>query len=645
MALKKNTNPAPVQLHPELQEILLRNGLQASIAMEADRPVLLVHGHDSPVISYDLTQDQIKKLTDWGGNHANKTAYNTLTSIISEDFYMPKDFVHARNANGRVAMGLHGYRIGVGEYGRTAPMTTRETIAAGIPMAPGPYEGTDRPVGLAGRLLGWLGWTPRQQAGFHLRRVDGALHRGGGPIEPERPDGRMKPGELQSGGYGFYYKGEKQQKPEQVVETDPLKDLKAILMKDKADDRPIEAKPYNRLITSPVYFSYDKLDECLKSHGITIDTEQKTLTVKPKSLNFGMQYDLSKEEIKSLTSNSLKEHPMQERLDIINRLTEADFENPLTMDILNSKEVVDLQMKEVTLEKVVNENPGLLEENTFERSNDNGVAYENISLNEGETRIEKEGLTIPIITEKEGWHWEQDIRGGRDVILRDVTAYETENGHYLRAVVNGEERTVELTPEEFREIHYRNDEVRLDIVEQKLDGIALKRGDYNGEHVTSAITHGAMLGMINEDKGWYRDGKDGREVEVGRIGVEKTPDGKYIMAGEIDGERVAKEISKKEYDKYLILDDYHRMKMFGKKFDEVDVKSNTSVGIKITAAIAAGMTVLTDLTQSPSAAVPPPCYGRGLAYYKPGVDFASDVAMRNFEAAINTEEIHNSQRR
>ena len=33
-----------------------------------------------------------------------------LTSIIGKDFYMPKNFVHARNANGRVAMGLHGYR-------------------------------------------------------------------------------------------------------------------------------------------------------------------------------------------------------------------------------------------------------------------------------------------------------------------------------------------------------------------------------------------------------------------------------------------------------------------------------------------------------------------------------------------------------
>ena len=56
-------------------------------------------------------------LTDWGTNTANKKAYNILTSIIGKDFYMPKNFVHARNANGRVAMGLHGYRIGIGEYG------------------------------------------------------------------------------------------------------------------------------------------------------------------------------------------------------------------------------------------------------------------------------------------------------------------------------------------------------------------------------------------------------------------------------------------------------------------------------------------------------------------------------------------------
>ena len=113
---------------------------------------------------------------------------------------MPRNFVHARNANGRVAMGLHGYRIGVGEYGRI-PLDRR-----GIHPFIDPFHGR------------FLGWTPRQQDGFHMRRVGGAMFMQGAPIVPERPDGRMKPGELQNGGYGFYYKGEQQkaQMPENV---------------------------------------------------------------------------------------------------------------------------------------------------------------------------------------------------------------------------------------------------------------------------------------------------------------------------------------------------------------------------------------------------------------------------------------------
>ena len=123
-------------------------------------------------------------LTDWGTNSANKKAYNVFTSIVGNDFYLPKNFVHARNANGRVVMGLHGYRIGCDEYGR---------------------------VGRLGMPPPFLGWTPRQQGGFHLRRVGGQLFYPQAPYVAERPDGRMKPGELQSGGYGFYYKGSQQQ--------------------------------------------------------------------------------------------------------------------------------------------------------------------------------------------------------------------------------------------------------------------------------------------------------------------------------------------------------------------------------------------------------------------------------------------------
>ena len=39
----------------------------------------------------------------------------------------------------------------------------------------------------------FLGWTPRNQEGFHMRRVGGAMFLQGAPMVPERPDGRIKP--------------------------------------------------------------------------------------------------------------------------------------------------------------------------------------------------------------------------------------------------------------------------------------------------------------------------------------------------------------------------------------------------------------------------------------------------------------------
>ena len=186
MTIRTNTNPRQMDLQPEMRNLLMRNGLQAHVAFDGGGYRLIVQGHDSPLLVYPITERQMLALTDWGTNTANKKAYNILTSIIGKDFYMPKNFVHARNANGRVAMGLHGYRIGIGEYGH---------------------------MGRLGMPPPFLGWTPREQWGFHLRRVGGQLFFPGPSIVPERPDGRMKPGELQSGGYGFYYKGGQQEQP------------------------------------------------------------------------------------------------------------------------------------------------------------------------------------------------------------------------------------------------------------------------------------------------------------------------------------------------------------------------------------------------------------------------------------------------
>lgn len=116
MSIRKNTNPRPLDLPPEMQDLLMRNGMRGYLSGSSEGFALIVQGHDSPLLTYPISEKQLRALTDWGTNSANKRCYNTFASIVAADFDLPKDFVHARNANGRVAMGLHGYRIGTGEY-------------------------------------------------------------------------------------------------------------------------------------------------------------------------------------------------------------------------------------------------------------------------------------------------------------------------------------------------------------------------------------------------------------------------------------------------------------------------------------------------------------------------------------------------
>lgn len=57
---------------------------------------------------------------------------------------------------------------------------------------------------------------------------------------------------------------------------------------------------------------------------------------------------------------------------------------------------------------------------------------------------------------------------------------------------------------------------------------------------------------------WYREERHGREVEVGEIAVHPSPiEGKYKMTAVIDGQVISHEISQKDYDKFLAVDDYH----------------------------------------------------------------------------------------
>ena len=452
MSIRSNALPVGRDLAPELQVILRKNGMQAHIIRQGEGYQLAVQGHDSPLLTYAITAQQHRALVDWGANSANKQAYNTVAELVKNDFYMPRDFVHARNANGRVAMGLHGYRIGVGEYGRL-PWNKRHAH-----MMMDPYHGR------------FLGWTPRCQEGFHMRRVGGAMFMQGAPIVPERPDGRMKPGELQNGGYGFYYKGGQQNMVQQPSQ-DVLADLQSVITPVVVRPRPKEpAKPYNELVTSDVYFTNEKWQECLSSHGIVIDAEKKTLTIQSTATQQDFVYDLSDEELSKLTDNSLKSTPMQDRLDVMNHVISSDFQEQITKDMLNSKEQIAISLK----------------------------------------------------------------------------------------------------PEVEASMRQRMEEDQPLVVSDPLN---------ERQHVAPTLdpNQGYTDGQtVDESKGWYREGKHGREVEVGDIWVEKAPvqpkEGDkpkkddeqkftYKMSAVINGEVITHEISKKQYDKFLAVDDYQRQRM------------------------------------------------------------------------------------
>lgn len=548
MSIRSYSRPGGYDLSPELQDILRRNGMQGHVILQGDAYQLAVQGHDSPLLTYKITPDQLRALTDWGTNSANCKAYNTFTALVEKDFYMPRNFVHARNANGRVAMGLHGYRIGVGEYGRM-PMR--------MPLPPGVHRD------FRGHHHGFLGWTPRHQDGFHMRRVGGALFMQGAPIVPEHPDGRMKPGELQSGGYGFYYKGQQAVTPQPT--KDVLQDLQVSLPEPEVQVRPRPqepAKPYQEVITSNVYFTNEKWQDVLASHGIVIDAAAKTMTIQSASTEHDFQYDLTEDEVKKLTANAVKDVSVQARLDLINNVIRDDFQDKVTMDMLNSKELIGIRLKPEVEQQL------------------------NAALQQSQTMVVDQELLV--------------------------------------------------TPEQ------------------------------QPQDKTVGRVDGNTLYDLNENKGWFREGKHGREVMVDDIRVEPVRNGrgepvkderrevKYRMTAVINGEAISHEITQKQYDKFMAIDDYHRMKLFSHIFPEVDMKTLPGHGVNIGAAILAGLAVTTDMAHGVGHLVhevqgifhqPAPEFyeerhggPRGHVYFKPGVNSPQEIAARAFDAGVNAAE-------
>lgn len=341
----------------------------------------------------------------------------------------------------------------------------------------------------------------------------------------------------------------------QQPSQDVLADLQSVITPVVVRPRPQEpAKPYKELITSNVYFSNDKWQECLSSHGIIVDAANKTLTIQSTAAKQDFVYDLTEDEVKKLTNNSIKQVPVQNRIDIINNAIRNDFQDKLTMDMLNSKEQISLKLRpEIEAE-----------------------------LNNRQQMVIDQSLPA-----------------------------------------NGDQITIE--PE-----------------------------DRSVAHVD-----GNSLYEQNESKGWFREGKHGREVQVDDIKVEpvrneqgeiqkdEKGNAKFRMTAVINGESISHEITQKQYDKFMAIDDYHRMKLFSHIFKEVDMKTipgeGKNIGAQIGGALLAGLAVMSELGRDrPAPAVfvehhHDHAHGPHV-YFKGSVDSPQDLASRAFDAGLNAGE-------
>lgn len=549
MSIQSASMPYTGRVSRELADLLHRNGMRAQLGVEGDNYVLFVQGHDSPPIKYRITEQQMRALSEGGTNFSNKRAYNTFNSIVKNDFDMPSSYVAARNALGSVAMGLHGYRES-------------------------PYGfGDDRPMPYHAFGPGFLGWKPLYQDGFQLRRIGGTV------MVPEHSDGRLRPGELQSGSYGYYYKGQSSavQSGSANHNGQTGEDVLAGMM--KVDPEPVEFPPrpkeaallYKEHIPSDVYFTNDKFLEVLKEHGIIVDSKNHQLKIQSADAP-NKEYDLSEAQFKKLTSNDLSEVSVQQRLDIINDIIKIDFKDAITVDMLNSKEWLHIGL-----------HPEVARALQLEMAARTGY---------GDPLLQNSGQSV------------SNPRSQR----------------------------------EFLSPHQDSERGFVDVQEG-----------------------------TDERKGWYREGRHGREVEVSELWVEKrSKDGdrkptvaelnsgdnlKFRMCAVINGEVITHEISQKQYEKFLVVDDYHRQRMMSKIFDEVDMKTRPGMGFNLPAFLAAGLVAMRDATYlgadiahnidriknpGPRPELYQEVHGSVRMLHNPAIETPQELAQRAFEEGMRT---------
>lgn len=471
--IRKNTNPRATDVAPQLQSVLHANGMQAHISLSETGTYQLVtisHNSSQPRY-YDLNEKQLDALVNGGTNTWNKNAYNTFVSIVKDDYYIPGSWVAAKNANSPVNHGLWGHTIMDGEYGYRDPRF-RPFAGPGF----GKFDNS---------LFGFLFGGGR----YHIRRVAGRPYfANSAPVVIERPDGRLKPGELKSGSYGFYDKGNQKKDALSNLEVDVKP---RVLERPKGKALPLKdyINGYSTLLT----FSGAGFAEVLSSHGIVVDKDKKTLTIKSDGVNKNLEYTLTDEELNTILNDKLrftdtrgkKKHVhnknapnISERLDVINKVIANDFADKITVDHLQSKDYINIKLKPETaaslglLEKqanAYNKNIDTLDLDMREMRQDYRTGFidkwNSIGVVDGRTLSEDKGFYLP-------------MDKGRSVAVGEIQAYPTNDGtktsYRMTAVINNQVMSHEISKDDYIKFINYDDEHRLQLFDKVFDEVKIK---------------------------------------------------------------------------------------------------------------------------------------------------------------------------
>ena len=626
----------------ELQSILRKNGLEAHIVQDYDGKLYLeAQGRNYPYNRYEITRQQAEAMSLWGYNSTNTKAYNTLKHIL-KDADMPRALVVARQAGGLVNMGQWGQRMTPERAGffprqrfgglyNPGYMSRPVATFPGERLAPGTMRSFDyRSPGL--RPTTGVYWKGERR---QYESEDQMPDRVKVTVTPEKPRAAERPEPGKAVALTDHYMNPVYFSPEhwrQVLDTHGI-------VIDEANKKMIIKSSGARL-----NYSYDLtnqeiakiLNPKLEPDGVSI---KERLDIINNNVNFKKDFEsgITVDMLKSNDIIDVKLTPAaKEKFEY--KFEEYDRWMEQQKMLTEAKEAARSQF--MAQEGRIRRDPAAISGREIgvilggygwynDEAHGREVVVAEIRVDNLKEAINSVVMPDGRVMTAEELQKEMATLGPEDqeyakTIQDRLQKLMDENKDakdkfVMSAVINGEIVSHEISRKDYEKFMRYDDEHRLKLFDsifgevsiQKSEGVREGRPDdvFLADDGRSFVTREEMdiqrskstgvdgqdLRDLNYKKGFYREGAHGREVTVDAIKVEPDPqkEGNYKMTAVINGQSITHDISQKQYDKFLAVDDYQRLRMFSKVFNEVDMKIRPEHKPNVGAMLMAGLVGIT----------------------------------------------------